>query len=124
MTEGSEAINPSGNVVPVGLDVQVEESADQVVMRIKGELDLATSPALEQKIDQLGPWRATVVLDLTGVSFMDSMGLRVLWSIRQRVAGSGGKLVIGSASDAVARILHTTKLDKVFELVDPSSTVD
>jgi anti-sigma B factor antagonist len=124
VTEGPRTASTTGDVVPVGLEVQVEESPEQILVRITGELDLATSPALEEKIERLGPWRATVVLDLTGVSFMDSTGLRVLWSIRQGVAEAGGKLVIGSASRSVFRVLQTTKLDKIFELAEADPAGD
>ena len=68
-----------------------------------GEIDAHTAPALASAIDAAGP---DVELDLAGVEFVDSSGLRVLIDAHQRLAEAGGALRITALSDPVRRLLE------------------
>lgn len=106
---------------PPGLDVTVE-TADSPALRVRlaGELDLVSSVRLDAILRRvIADMRGRrVTLDLTDLTFMDSTGLRALWSLRQEVQEHGGTLMLESPSPAVMRVLLTTKLDKVFQIVD------
>lgn len=108
----------AGFSVDVGPDVL--EGA--TLIAVSGDLDLSTSAALETRLETrlegFEAARSTIVLDLSDVTFMDSTGLRALWTIRQRVASTGGQTLLRAPSDAVRRVLKTTKLDKVFDYAD------
>ncbi len=108
----------SGRVGTGSLHIDISENAaDEIEVRVSGELDLCTSSQLQGHMSGLEGRKTTVILDLRAVSFLDSTGLRALWTIRQQMASAGGTLLLRSPSDAVARVLRLTKLDKVFELV-------
>jgi anti-sigma B factor antagonist len=103
-----------------GLTISTDESAGSGVrVRIEGELDLATSEKLEHELEPfLAQDKARIALDLSGVSFIDSTGLRALWGVRQRAQGVGGTLVLEAPSAAVMQVLRMTKLHKVFAVTD------
>ena len=93
------------------------ERADNgvAVVALAGEVDLYTAPrfreALFQAIDEGGP---VVVVDLTGVSFIDSTALGVLVSGGRRLEQTAGTLAIGCPDERIRRILEITGLDTVF----------
>jgi len=78
---------------------------------VAGELDAASSPELAAAIDPLVALPATsVVVNLEGVGFMDSSGLRTLVRAANQARDGGGSLVLARASGAVVRLLEVTGL--------------
>lgn len=68
-----------------------------------GEVDAHTAPTLAAAIKRAG---TTVALDLSGIEFVDSSGLRVLIDEHQRLADAGGALTIVAPSEAVSRLFE------------------
>ena len=67
------------------LRVDVRNQAGAVLVQVDGELDLASAPLLESHIDSAEVAAAeTVVLDLRGVQFIDSTGLRAIFGAHSR----------------------------------------
>ena len=104
-----------------GFDLHVELRGSTAILRASGELDILGAERLEACIGDLaGDSPDTVVIDLRNVSFMDSTGLRSL--IRARARGTEGdwslKLVRGP--DRVHRVIELTRMDAVFDFVEPS----
>jgi anti-anti-sigma factor len=93
-----------------------EEGGTTVI--VSGELDLTTSEALRQHVAVLVDPSARVAIDLRDVTFMDSTGLRALWSIHQNLVANGGHVRLRSPSAAVRRVLDVTALTGVFEITD------
>lgn len=101
-----------------GFSVDVSPDKDgSLRMVVRGDLDVSTSEMLVRHVEDLNDVGPTLIVDMSGVAFMDSTGLRALWSLRQRITTLGGKLMLSSPSTPVQRLLRTTKLDKVFEYV-------
>ncbi|MFP5257201.1 MAG: STAS domain-containing protein [Acidimicrobiia bacterium] len=108
-----------------GLTIRTEETAAGHVVRVGGELDLASAPQLSEALaDPSGDVSQPVVLDLSGVSFIDSSALRALLLAGRQLADAGRTLQIGPRSEAVRRVLEVTQLDQQTEaftvLPDPS----
>jgi anti-anti-sigma factor len=83
---------------------------------VSGELDLTTCDALQQHVAVLVDPRHLVTIDLRDVTFMDSTGLRALWTIHQNLLASGGHLRLKSPSDSVRRVLEITRLEAIFDI--------
>lgn len=83
-------------------DLLTVETSD-AMLRATGEIDAHTAPRLTSAIDAAAP---SVRLDLSGVEFVDSSGLRVLIDAHQRLAEQGGGLTIVTPSPAVARLFE------------------
>ena len=97
--------------------LSIETSLDgaAAVLALGGELDLAGATVLEQ---ELAPLQAgTIVLDLRGLEFMDSSGLRsiAVRALRARQQGRRFALVPGQAQ--VMRVFDITRMRERFEFV-------
>lgn len=88
---------------------------DGVVVSVAGEADVMTSPILRSALFDLGEQPGPdVLLDLRGVTFMDSTAISTLVAARRFIAGRGGELTLVYGDGPVARVLGLTKLDTVF----------
>ena len=90
---------------------------DDVVVEVRGELDVATAPLLQDLLDQLvaeGARRVSV--DLAETSFVDSTGLGALLAALRRMQAHHGRLVLRNPRPAALRLLEVTALEKVFTI--------
>lgn len=93
------------------LTVDVSSEGDWYVVSVTGEVDLATAPSLRRAFEDAGDSSDAVLADLSGVSFMDSTGLRVLIAAHQGLEAAGGKFAVVPGDGAVARLLDITGVD-------------
>jgi anti-sigma B factor antagonist len=97
-----------------------EEHLDEhnVVLRVVGEIHASTAPAFSERLNAaISEGRTGVVLDLTGVEFIDSTGLSMLLNGLRRVTRVRGAMVLACANPTVLRLFEITKLDSTFEIV-------
>ena len=103
---------------PQVLAVTDERVGPATLVRCVGEIDLATVSGLRDRLARLqvdGP--PHLVIDLTGVTFIDSLGLGALIGAHKRARVLRGSFVV--VPSAVARrVLVATALDRVFDLRD------
>lgn len=102
-------------------DFSVEEhhQGAAAVLTVAGELDLRTSPELEERLARAFDAGAElVILDLRGVEFMDSTGLRVLLTAHQRAHESGRRFALVRGADQVERVLTLTGVREMLTIVD------
>jgi anti-anti-sigma factor len=84
-----------------------------------GELDIATTPELEQALtDATASAMAEVVLDLRELTFMDSTGLRALAQANTRADDAGVALSIIRGPRQIERVLEISGLGALLPLVD------
>jgi len=95
-----------------GFTYTVDRDARQVTVRLAGEIDLAAAPRVESAIEEAlaGEEGVEITIDLEGVTFLDSTGLRVLVAAHARCAGEGRSLTLVNPSASVSRILEITGL--------------
>ncbi len=87
------------------------------VLRVAGELDVVGAPELRQAAQQmLGEGHRRLLLDLSGVDFVDSFGLGVLIGILKRVRLLDGELCLAIPERRVRRVLELCDLDRVFDI--------
>jgi anti-anti-sigma factor len=106
-------------VTAAHLTVEESRTADEVVLALIGEIDMATAGELRAAADRslLDP-PSRVVLDFAGVTFCDSQGLSTLISLNRQVASVGSQLVLANIGDFMGRLLEITGLRAVFEVED------
>lgn len=86
------------------------------VISVSGEIDLVTAPALEQSIGAvLADSPTALVIDLSGVEFLGSVGLKILASTYERLEESIEFGVV-ARGPATRRPIHLTGLDKTFAM--------
>jgi anti-sigma B factor antagonist len=84
------------------------------VLSLSGELDMATSTVLSERLTELVRGGTDVVVDLSNLRFIDSSGLSALLAaLRQSQAGRT-TLWLRRPTTTVARVLAITGLDRVF----------
>jgi anti-sigma B factor antagonist len=100
--------------------IQIEEAEGGAVrVVLVGELDIATTPAAEAELRaQENQGAQVIILDLRGLTFMDSTGLRLLVAADSRAREAGHRLAIVRGPDAVHRVLEITGLDAKLDLID------
>jgi anti-sigma B factor antagonist len=101
------------------LQVDYRTDGDTVVIRLAGELDIASAPELEQAIDRAIASRALlVIVDLHKLEFMDSTGVRLLVRAHQSALQSRHRFAVVRGSPQVDRLLALTGLDDHLMLFD------
>jgi anti-anti-sigma factor len=100
-------------------EVDVKDEARGTVVTVSGELDVASSQALEHEFAKLYGV-ATVVVDLRGLTFIDSTGLGVLVRAHQVAKEQGRRFGLVHGNGQVHRLLSLTGLDQ--ELLVGDST--
>ena len=103
-----------------GCEVYVSVDDDGgIVLRIVGELDLATVAVVRDAVESvplIGVPR--LVLDVTDLSFISAAGVRVALDAQRRLTQHGGRLVLRGPNALVRRVLQATRLDDQFEIDD------
>jgi anti-anti-sigma factor len=93
------------------LDIATENHGDVRVIRLSGELDIATAPRLISTVcDLAGTGPKRIELDCGDVGFVDSAGVRALIVSRNEAAQRGSHLEVVAASTSMGRVLDMTGL--------------
>ena len=99
----------------------VARDGDAATVVAEGEIDLASSPDLRSELQALldGGVR-TLVLDLSGVTFIDSSGLGVLVGVLKRIEeeGDDGGLEIRGLTGPARKVFEITGLHEVFVITE------
>ena len=94
--------------------VEVVDEGGRAVVVVRGEVDVATCPALDDAVAAIET--PDIVLDLTDVTFMASSGLASLLRADRRANELGGRLKLRTPSRAVVDVLQMTHLDDRFAI--------
>jgi anti-anti-sigma factor len=94
------------------------------MLRLKGELDMSGIERFERVLAaKPEPGVQTFVLDMRGLTFIDSSGLRALIMADQRVRSAGGRFVVVRGPARVNEVLEVTGVAREIELVDEPPTL-
>jgi anti-sigma B factor antagonist len=99
--------------------LQVRNEGRTTVIAVSGELDLASSPALQEELDRVAASESQMlIIDLRELDFMDSTGLSVLVRAHQRIEEQGRQLAMVKGPQQVQRLLSLTGVADRLTLVD------
>ena len=103
--------------VPAEMSLSVLSRPAGTIARLEGELDIATTPALRERLlGVLGPGVRLLVIDLSGVSFCDVSGLAVLIGTQHRARARGITVRLAAPRPQMAKLLRITGLDQSFTI--------
>jgi len=106
-------------VTAAHLTVEETRTAEDVVLVLTGEIDMATVGDLRAAAERtMATPPARVVLDFGGVTFCDSQGLSALIGLNRDVSAGGSRLVFVNVGDFMGRLLDITGLRAAFDVVD------
>jgi anti-anti-sigma factor len=100
------------------LDIQTNRSDGRTTVQLAGELDPHTAPQFESAMIELldDADLTTLEIDLDGLRFVDSSGLRVILRVQRALEERAGRLVLLSPNRTVARLLEITGLTDHLEV--------
>jgi anti-anti-sigma factor len=107
--------------VPDLLHVTVEQLEDARLLRAAGEIDFSSVAALRREVDTAREEDATVLLDLSGVTFIDSSGLHLLLEASQRSVASDWAFFVVQPSEVVRRLIEVSGTADLLTMVDPAA---
>jgi anti-sigma B factor antagonist len=87
------------------------------LVTVRGEIHVSTAQEFARRLEEaIGRGAPALVLDLTGVEFIDSTGLSVLLNGQRSVTLRGGRLALAVSNPTVLRLFEITRLDSTFDL--------
>jgi anti-sigma B factor antagonist len=106
------------------LRIEIRSAPDRVVLELHGELDLLGAPALQRQLElaDVGS-RGILVLDLQGLTFVDSAGLRVILAAHEGARQRGQDFALTRGPEQVQRLLSIAGIDEHLRLIDAPDDV-
>lgn len=102
------------------LDVETTRNGTAAIVRPVGELDLSGATILEAELDRLAedPEIGAVVLDMRGLEFMDSSGLRLVVVADMKAREAGRRFCLVRGDETVHRVFEITRMSDRLDFVD------
>jgi len=99
------------------MEITWKEKKGSHVIRLNGRLDIIEADNFEKSVIQrLSPDNCTIVVNLSGISYMSSSGIRALLSIYRHCKTHYGKMALCDVSPVVQKVLDVVDLGQVFKV--------
>ncbi len=93
------------------------------IISVRGEIHVSTAPQFAQRLSgAIDSGKTQLVLDMSGVEFIDSTGLSVLLNGLRLVTQMHGRMAIVCTNQTVLRLFQITSLDETFDIFDDRAT--
>jgi len=96
------------------VDLSTREGDGLVIVALRGELDVTHAASVAATIEAAAARHLEVIVDLTGLDFIDSSGVAALARGRMHARQAGGDLVLAAPQQRVLRVLTLTRMIEVF----------
>jgi len=105
--------------LPGDLRIHASRDSGQVVLALEGELDLASAPKLEEELQRAEAENPSLLrIDLSGLTFMDSTGMRTLLLAQRRAQEGERRLALRRGPNQVQRVFELTGSVDTFAFED------
>jgi anti-sigma B factor antagonist len=99
----------------LSIDLKTEEGGETLIFKLRGSLDIATAPTIRAALmDATDKGNHHLIVDLTGLEFLDSTGLGVLIGAHRRTVERKGSFQLIVHEGPISRLLNITGLIAVF----------
>jgi len=103
--------------VEFGMPIAIEELADGITkVVLSGVIDIAGSAEIDEPMQRVGESGNAVIVDLSGVEFIDSLGLRCLVLCGKSVMRRRGVLVLLAPQPAVKKVITVSNIHALFPI--------
>ena len=117
LLESPDRSTSTAALLRAGFHAEADACEDTVVVRVQGELDMATAPGLSRAMaTALDGSPSTLAVDLSDLSFVDSTGIRVLITACRRAGTEGCSFVLRSPTRPVLKALRLTGVDRLMAI--------
>mgnify|MGYP003310254015 CR=1 FL=1 len=97
------------------MTINVERDYELVTLEITGRLDTTTAPNLEAVINELSDDVKELVMDIAGVEYISSAGIRVILGAYKKMNSNQGIMRIEKANEMVVEVFEMTGLAQMLE---------
>ena len=96
-------------------EMSIEQRGSVVIAHLSGEIDLSNAASVTEQLVEAMPNSATaLVLEMSGTSYLDSSGVRLIFELAQRLSNRRQKLKLVVPDDAnIRRVLVLTEVERV-----------
>ncbi len=99
------------------MKIQSTNQGDAQILELSGELDYHSSPELREKLSELTTKQAAkILINLSGVDYMDSSGIATFVEAFQKTKRYQGRLILAELTTTVRGVFEIAKLDSIFEI--------
>lgn len=99
------------------MEINLDYKGDCVEIKVKGDIEMMSIKEFKEKLLSIGEEKdVDIVLDLSGVDYIDSSGVGVLISLNKVQKKKGKKLELTKVSPKVLNVLKLSSLSEVFNL--------
>jgi anti-sigma B factor antagonist len=97
------------------MQINCNREAEKLTIAPEGRLDTVTAPALEKKINESLDGVSCLVLDMSGVEYVSSAGLRVILKA-QKIMSHRGKMKLVGVSESVMEVFEITGFSDILDI--------
>jgi len=94
--------------------VELDGGITRVIL--DGRLDIEGAAAIDMRMNVIAGTKKAVIVDMEGVSFVGSMGLRALVAPARAIKARGGKIVIFGPNELVEKVLKSSGVDSMIPI--------
>jgi len=110
-------MNPEELINEAGPVKSIETDSEQVIVKLKGDIDLTSSPEVRVAMREiLSSKPKTVILDLEEVGYMDSSGVATLVEALQQIKKYDGQLTLKKLQPRVRSVFEIARLTEIFDI--------
>ena len=110
----------AAQVISLGvLTISSERDGNLHTVELEGELDLATAPDVEEELERVEATDAeAIILDLSGLTFIDSTGIRLVLATARRSRADSNRLTLLRGTAAVQRAFEISGVEALLSFAD------
>jgi len=99
------------------MEISEETRGSVKIVGLQGRLDANSSPVVERQLQALlEQGEERLVLDLSGLTYISSLGLRVFISLAKRIQSANGRLALTGLSDHIYEIFKIAHFTSIFSI--------
>lgn len=100
------------------LDISTSVRGDATIVHVSGRINSVTAEGLSNELAaELAKGCASMVVDMAGVEYLSSAGMRILLVTAKDMEDSGGRFIVAALSDHLSEIIRSSNLAKLVQLV-------
>lgn len=101
------------------MQIATEKLNSSTIISLNGRFDAQVSPAFKEQLESLiAAGEIHYVVDLSGVSYLDSAGIGCLVSVLRRVRERDGDMKMAAMNDKIRRVFELTRIHRIFDIYD------
>ena len=100
------------------LDIQVEDLKRVELVRVSGRIDSSNAAEFDRVLKEVSSRKHNIVLELSGVEYMSSAGLRAIVAVWRECRKQRGDVLLASPSERVVEVLSLAGLNSVLKVFD------